>query len=373
MSSGLEIQLVAILISVACSVLGTFLVLRKISMVTDSITHTILLGIVLAFFITQDINSPLLIIGATIMGVITVWLIEVLTTTKLLAVDAAIGIVYPLLFSIAIILITRFAGSTHICVDSVMLGELAFAPFDRLQIFGIDIGAKAIYTGAFLLIVNTAFIIILFKELKIATFDPLLASAVGIAPVIIHYSFMTMVSLTTVISFEAVGSILVIAFMIGPPITASLLTNNLKWLFILSGIFGGISAILGYQVAYFLDVSIAGSIACTIGMLFVVVLILAPEKGVVSAIVQKSRQKLIFTQLILCFHIYKYQNTSETNSRNNINTIKGYFPWKQKKIDRLIKSLKKKNIIELKKEQLWLTTYGIESMKDIAADLLDFK
>lgn len=278
MTAGVEIQLIAVIVSAACALPGVFLVLRKMSMMSDSITHTILLGIVLAFFLTEDLSSPLLIAGAALMGVATVWLTETLMNTRLMSEDSAVGIVFPLLFSIAIILITRYAGSVHLDTDSVLLGELAFAPFDRLVVFGVDIGAKAIYTSGALLLINVILITVFYKELKIVTFDPMLASLLGFSPGLVHYGLMTLVSLTAVGAFEAVGSVLVVAFMIGPPLTAYLLTDDLKKMLLLSAGFGALSGILGYHAALLPDVSIAGSMAVTTGLIFAVVFIFAPKR-----------------------------------------------------------------------------------------------
>ncbi len=278
----LEIQIIAILISVACALIGSFLVLKNMSMMTDSITHTILLGIVIAYFIVKDLNSPFLIIGATAMGVFTVWITELVLQSKLVSKDSAIGLVFPFLFSIAIILISKYAGNTHLDVDSVLLGELAFAPFNRFIIFGIDIGAKALYTSGIVLILNIIFIKLFFKELKITIFDPIFATIIGISPLVMHYSLMTMVSLTTVVAFETVGSVLVIAFMIVPAVCANLLTDNLKVMLILSSIFAVISAILGFKIAIILDVSIAGAIAVVLGIIFMLVFLFSPKYGVVS-------------------------------------------------------------------------------------------
>ena len=135
----LEIQLIAIMVASACSILGTFLVLKSMAMVSDAITHTILLGIVVAFFMVHDLNSPLLIVGAGIVGVMTVYLVELLNSTRLVKEDSAIGVIFPLLFSIAVILLSKFAQNVHLDVDSVLLGELAFAPFNRVAIFGLSI------------------------------------------------------------------------------------------------------------------------------------------------------------------------------------------------------------------------------------------
>ena len=278
MTAGVEIQLIAVIVSAACALPGVFLVLRKMSMMSDSITHTILMGIVLAFFLTEDLSSPLLIAGAALMGVATVWLTETLMNTRLMSEDSAVGIVFPLLFSIAIILITRYAGSVHLDTDSVLLGELAFAPFDRLVVFGVDIGAKAIYTSGALLLINVILITVFYKELKIVTFDPMLASLLGFSPGLVHYGLMTLVSLTAVGAFEAVGSVLVVAFMIGPPLTAYLLTDDLKKMLLLSAGFGALSGILGYHAALLPDVSIAGGMAVTTGLIFAVVFIFAPKR-----------------------------------------------------------------------------------------------
>ena len=339
MSASFEIQLIAIIVSVACALPGTFLLLRKMSMMTDSITHTILLGIVLAFFLVEDLNSPFLIIGAGLMGVATVWLTELLAKTKLLAGDAAIGIVFPLLFSIAIILITRYADSTHLCTDSVLLGELAFAPFNRMVVFGVDIGAKAIYTGGTLLVANIIFVVLLFKELKIATFDPMLAGVLGISPVFMHYALMTMVSLTTVASFEAVGSILVIAYMIGAPATAYLLTDDLKKLIILSAIFGAISGVTGFQIALYYDVSIAGSMAVMTGVIFAIALIFAPKRGLISIFFMKKKQKNLFAQTTLLLHLHTHQGEADAQEENGVQSICRHLYWEKKKLDQHLRPL----------------------------------
>ncbi len=279
MTAALEIQLIAALTAAACAIPGVFLVLRKMSMVSDSITHTILLGIVLAFFLTEDLSSPLLMIGAALMGPVTVWLTELLTKTRLLSEDSATGMVFPLLFSIAVILITKYAGNAHLDTDSVLLGELAFAPFDRLIINGIDVGAKGVYISIALLIINIVFTALFFKELTLVSFDPILAAVTGFSPTVIHYALMTTASLTAVGAFEAVGSVLVTAFMIAPAAAAYLLTKNLKKMLFLAAFIGGISGVLGYQAAAILEVSIAGTMACFCGIFFLLAFVYSRIKS----------------------------------------------------------------------------------------------
>ena len=291
MDAGTEIILIAMFTAAGCALVGSFLVLRKMSMMSDSVSHTILLGIVIGFFLSGDLNSPLLIIGATIAGVFTVWLIEALSKTRLVSSDSAMGVVFPLLFSVAVILISRHTGSVHLDTDSVLLGELAFAPFDRLIANGADIGAKGLYTSGALLLIDAAFIAIFYKELKIVSFDPSLAAALGISPVVVHYALMTAVSLTTVGSFETAGSVLVVAFMTVPPSAAYLLTDRLCVMLPLAAAIGSASAFIGYMIAMELDVSIAGSMACCAGAFLLLTVLFSPKKGILSRFASKVGNK----------------------------------------------------------------------------------
>jgi len=266
MSAGLTIQLIAILISVACSLLGVFLVLRSMSMLTDAISHTVLLGIVLSFFIIHKFDSPLLIVGATLTGLLTVYLVELITDTNLVKEDAAIGIVLSVLFSIAVVLISKYTANIHLDIDAVLLGEIAFAPFHTTEIFDVKI-ASGIVNGLSILILNLLVISIFFKEIKISIFDRALALTLGLFPEVFHYLLMSLVSVTAVVSFDIVGATLMISFMIGPATTAYMISKNLKMMLIYSALIGAISSILGYHLAVFLDVSISGSIAVVIGVI----------------------------------------------------------------------------------------------------------
>ena len=253
----IEIQLIACLVAVACAIPGTFLVLRKMAMISDAISHSILPGIVVGFFLTEDLNSPWLILLAALTGIITVFLVEFIQKTGLVKEDTAIGLVFPALFSIGVILIAKNANDVHLDIDAVLLGELAFAPFDRVYLNETDMGPKSLWVIGTILAVTLALLIAFFKELKLSTFDKSLAATMGFSPVIMHYSLMSVASITTVGAFDAVGAILVVALMIAPPAIAYLLTNNLKKMLLISIGFGVFGALLGYWVAHWLDASIA--------------------------------------------------------------------------------------------------------------------
>jgi manganese/zinc/iron transport system permease protein len=264
----IEIQLIAAVVAAACALPGVFLILRRMAMMSDAISHAILFGIVIAFFLTEDLTSPFLIVGAALTGVLTVSLVELLNKSRLVREDAAIGLVFPMLFSIGVILIARYAGNVHLDTDAVLLGELALAPFDRFVVFGTDIGPRALYMMGGVLIINIVFIALFYKELKLATFDPGLAASLGFSPTLIHYALMSLVSVTAVGSFEAVGSILVVALMIAPPAAAYLITDRLSRMIAFSAAIAVIGAICGYWAADVLDVSIAGSMATLAGIIF---------------------------------------------------------------------------------------------------------
>lgn len=274
-----EIYLIAIVVAVACAIPGVFLVLRGTTMLSDAITHSVLLGIVLAYFVTNNINSPLLLVGATIVGVLSVWVIELLQRTNLMPDDAAIGITFPLFFSLGIILITRFAGDIHLDTDAVLMGELAFAPFTRLTIGGVDIGPTSLWTMLVILFVNAIYVLLFYKELKVSTFDPEYSSVIGFSPKLIHYTLMTLVSLTAVGAYDSAGSILVIGFMVGPALAGFLLTNDLKKMLGFAVLFAIINSSLGVYLGFYYDVSLAGMIAVVTGLVTFLVYIFSPSKG----------------------------------------------------------------------------------------------
>ncbi|HHX18630.1 MAG TPA: metal ABC transporter permease [Clostridium sp.] len=289
-----EIQLIAILTSLACTLAGTFLVLRKMAMMSDAISHSILVGIAIAFLYTKNIHSPLLIIAATLTGLLTVVLVEILKNTNLVSEDSAIGLVFTSLFSIGVIIISKYARNVHIDTDAVLLGEIAFAPFRRFYIGNIDLGPKSLYIMATILLVNIVFISLFYKELKIATFDPSLAFVLGITPSAIHYGLMAIVSITAIGAFDTVGSILVVALMVVPPLTAYLLTDKLKIMIPLSAILGILAGVLGYRAAQLLDVSISGSMATVSGIMFLFAFIISPQKGIGAAFRRYKKTKTSF-------------------------------------------------------------------------------
>jgi len=346
MSPELEILAIAVVTAVAAALPGTYLVLRRTAMVSDAISHAILPGIVVAFFLTQNLNSPLLLVAAAATGVFTVVLIEALIRSRLVPEDASIGIVFPALFSIGVILISRHASDVHLDTDAVLLGELAFAPFQRLTVGGVDLGPTALWSMGTILLINAVLIVVAWKELKLATVDAALAALLGFQPLVIHYGLMTMVSVTAVGAFDAVGSILVVALMIAPPATAYLLAERLGPMIGFAVVIAAAGATLGWAGAMALDVSIAGSIATACGAIFAVVFLMAPQRGLVAQARRRSGQRLDFAVRMLLVHLLHHEGTPEAAEECREDGLHRHLGWRESWTRRVVAKAQQRALVE---------------------------
>jgi len=275
----------ASLVGLSCGLVGVFLILRKMAMMADAISHTVLLGIVIAFLITHEVTGPAMLVGAIFAGLLTALLVQWLHSLNIQQ-EAAIGIVFTTLFAIGVVLITTSAGNVHLDVQHALMGEITFIPWNTIALPLIGDVPKATVLLAFVFLIVVIVISAFYKEWKITTFDPALAASLGIPVLLMHYVFMTLVSITTVASFDAVGAILVVAMLITPAATAYLWTDRLFVMLLLSCTFGVLSAVTGYYIAVFIDTSISGSMAFATGIMFIISFIFSPKYGVISKYVR---------------------------------------------------------------------------------------
>lgn len=277
----LYIILTASLVSMSCALLGCFLILRKMAMVGDAISHAVLPGIVIAFLISGSRDSVTMLVGAGLIGILTTFLIEFLHKKARLQTDASIGVTFTWLFAVGVVLISLFAGKVDLDQDCVLYGEIAYVPLDLLiSGDGLILGPRALYIVGTIFVLIVVFIVVGYKELFLTTFDPAYASAIGISTTLWHYLLMGAVSATTVASFESVGAILVVALLIAPAATAYLITDDFKWMLIIACATGVASSIAGYYLAVSVDSSIAGAIATMTGIFFGLALVFSPTHGV---------------------------------------------------------------------------------------------
>lgn len=448
------------LIAVSGSLLGTFLLLRKMSLTSDAISHTVLLGIVVAFLVMTgllgmdaDLSSPWLIIGATAAGVVTVILTELIHRSGLVREDAALGLAFPLLFAIAIVLIARFAENIHLDADAVMVGEIGIAwantnshcyencddviitPDDpraevrrqctNCRTLGITprdaraefsescancgtytpgqawqagliqeqpvqvLWPKAITVMGIMTALTVVFILLFYKELKLTTFDSALAATLGFRPGLVNYLLMIMVSLVAVGAFDAVGSILVIAFFIIPPAAAYLLTDRLSLMLIIGPIIGAAGAYTGYDLARgsFLgvlqvsdllallnrafglnlntiwDSSISASMVMMIFFFFVFTWAFSPRYGLLSTMIRRRDQRRRFADQVVLGHIYNHQNTPQAAAELAVDTLYQHFRWSPARMQFVIGRLRAFNFIQVRDNHVILTERGQQQLE----------
>lgn len=429
--------IIGCLIAVSGALLGTFLLLRGMALTSDAISHTVLLGIVVAFLLMTDVfgmagdtSSPWLILGASLAGVATVVLTEILYRSGLLRQDAALGLAFPLLFAIAVILVSRFAEDRHLDEDAVLVGEIGLAWANtnshcfencatvtihadhpqakmarqchncrELGISPRDDGAefievcsncgsyspaqawqagylqdeprlvffpKSITVMFIMTALSSLFVIVFYKELKLTTFDAALAQALGFRPAVMNYALMILVSLVAVGAFDAVGSILVIAFFIIPPAAAYLLSDRLAIMLVVGPLIGAGGAFLGYDLArgkllgiielsdsiaglnsaFGLDLpaqwdsSISASMVLTIFILFTLAWVLSPRYGLISTLIRRANQRRRFDDQVVLAHIHNHQFTDRHATELRVPTLHIHFRWTARKMARVLARLR---------------------------------
>jgi len=447
--------IVGTLIAISGALLGTFLLLRGMSLTSDAISHTVLLGIVISFMVLTALlghepalSSPWLIVGAASAGVATVVLTEAIYRSGLVKQDAALGLAFPLLFALAIILISRFVDDVHMDEHAVMVGEIGVAwantnshclencqtvtitPDDsraniarlctNCRALGIsprDEGAefaetcsncgtyspgqawqagliqerpllvfwpKSITVMAVMTLFTVLFIVLLYKELKISTFDAALAQSLGFRPALLHYALMVMVSLVAVGAFDAVGSILVIAFFIIPPAAGYLLTDRLPRMLVYSALIGAAGAYFGYDLARgdFLglvqietllvglnrlfglnlleqwDSSISASMVLMIFFFFLMAWIVSPKYGVIATLIRRSNQQRRFSEQMVLGHIYHHEGTAAQAEELAPSTLHSHFRWSRAKMQRVLNRLRTLNLVRVDADRVSLTARG---------------
>lgn len=284
------IVLMGFLANATCGIVGAFLVYRRMALVGDAISHSLLPGIVLAFLITASRDSFPMMIGAVIAGIVTVLLIEVIHRSSRVKPDAALGIVFSFLFAIGVILLALFADRVDLDPDCVLYGEIGFIPFmDTVTMGGMDLGPRPVVLMGAVFLITGLLTIIFYKGLLVTSFDPALALSLGIRVNVYHYALMTVLSLAVVSAFEAVGAILVIAMLIFPAVTASMVTDRLPVILLLTQPLALIYSILGYHLALWLHTSIAGAMVVVAMLFFALIWIISPNQGIFVKVVRLIR------------------------------------------------------------------------------------
>lgn len=276
------IFLMGFLVATACGLVGNYLILRRMALVGDAISHSVLPGIAIAFLIAQSRSTLAMFLGALIAGIVTTIIIEAIHKKSRVKQDAAIGIAFTSLFAIGVILISLYASKVDLDQECVLYGEIGFVtPLtqDVVMLGDLMLGPVPVVRMGVVAAITLLLILIFYKELLVSSFDPALAFSLGINATIVHYALMCWLSVVVVSAFEAVGAILVIAMLILPGATASLLSQRLPVILGLSVIHAALSSALGIHLGTWLNCSLAGAMVVMAGFLFCLAWLFSPQQG----------------------------------------------------------------------------------------------
>lgn len=360
------IVLTGLLVGVAASLLGTFLVLRRSSMLSDAISHSIVFGIVVVWLSTHQASGPVQILGAALTGLLTVFLTELLVNTRKVKSDAAIGLVFPVLFAAGVLLLNLYARDVHIDTHTVLLGEIGFVWLKTLEIGGFVVPQAVFWMGV-VTVVNAAFVAAFFKELKLATFDAELAQALGFRPRLLFYALLALTSVTAVAAFDAVGAVLFIAFVIIPPAAAYLLTDRLVRMLAIAAAVAAASSFIGYGAAVRLDVSIGGMMAVATGGFLALAFLLGPRYGLLAQAWQAWRQRYADEVRALVVHLHDHADTAARDQENVVAALQRHLMWPPRKADAVLARGLAQGFVLKQGAVLHLTDKG----RDAARELLE--
>ncbi|WP_083330646.1 metal ABC transporter permease [Halofilum ochraceum] len=360
----LMIILTGALVGISGALLGTFLILRRNAMLVDAISHSIVFGIVVVWLITWATSGPVQILGAALAGLLTVFLTELLANTRRVRMDAAIGLVFPALFAAGVLLLNIYARDVHLDTHTVLLGEIGFVWLDTVTVAGIEIPRSVVWMGT-LTLINAVFVIAFFKELKLSTFDPGLATALGLAPTAMFYALLTLTSATAVAAFDAVGAVLYIAFVIVPPAAAYLLTDRLIPMLVWAAAIGVISSATGYAAAIALDVSIGGMMALMTGACFGLAFLFGPRYGLVAQAWRQYMRRYADESRALVVHLYEHEGNPEAARENVVPALQKHLGWDPAKAEQVLRRSLRRGLVLREGTGLHLTRRGRQAAREL--------
>lgn len=306
--------------AMSCALPGSYLVLRRMSMMGDAISHAVLPGLAVAFILTGSRESLPMLVGATAVGVLTTFLVQAVVKLGGLDKGASMGVIFTTLFALGLILIRQAADHVDLDPGCVLYGAIELTPLDLVPVFGMEVPRAALVNAA-MLAVNLGFVLLFYKELKITSFDPALATTIGIPAGLMHYLLMTLTAATTIASFESVGSILVIAMLIIPGATAHLLTDRLWVLLAASLVIAAMCAVFGHLAAITVpawfglrDTSTAGMMAVAAGLIFLAAFFFAPRYGLAGRVLRRGILSLGIARDDVMGLLYRFQEVAPADA-----------------------------------------------------------
>ena len=273
MSLIVALILLSVVTALTCAVPGIFLVLSHRSMLVDAMSHAVLPGIAIGAVLSGSTHSPIMVVLAASMGLLVVAGASWLERTGLVAGDANQGLVFPVLFSIGVILLSTRLSHVHIDAHTILAGNINLQALsvNRLVIGAIDWGPVTMWKELGVLVLSVLVLTFLRRVLAASTFDPNFALTAGLPVKRAEAACMCLIALTVVVCFDAVGSSLVVALMIAPPATALLVARTLRVMVAITILDAVAVAVLGFALAYRWDLATSSMMAAMSGLVFLVV------------------------------------------------------------------------------------------------------
>jgi ABC-type Mn2+/Zn2+ transport system permease subunit/Mn-dependent DtxR family transcriptional regulator len=332
----------SVMVGIINGALGCFIILRRMAFIGDALSHAVLPGVVIAFMVAGKGHFALFL-GAVFAGIVTALLIGFVNRNSRIKEDSAIGVIFIGMFALGILLISRLQA-VHLDLQHFLFGDpLGVSPGD-------------LYLTGVIGIVILGSIILFYKQLQLTSFDPTMATAIGMNTGLVHYFLMGILSMTIVASLQAVGIILVVAMLITPGATAYLLTERLPRMLILASLIGAVAAISGLYISYWMNYSSGAAMVIVVTFIFLTTLVFAPKQGILIKSLQRKRARERHLSDDILKGIYHY---SRDKKDALIQNVADYLGIPVPSLRKAAVRLKQKNLIETAdRDLLNLTSEG---------------
>ena len=288
----LQIVFMGIMVSLSCGLVGCFVVVRRMALLGDAVSHGILPGIVIAYLLTGSLSVGPVWIGACIAGLGCGACIEWLRTKTPLREDAAMGLTFTSFFALGIVLLSLEVGQVHLDPACILYGEIGLTPLaPKLELWGLPCGNQALWNMGMVCIATMISTVVFYRFLLVTSFDTSLARSLGMPVAWIQYGLMLLLALVVVASFESVGVILVLAMMILPPVSSSFLFRRLPNILLSCLPLSILYSLGGLHLAYWMNFPISASMAITGIVIFLPCCLFGPNGGIFTNTKSVSTQE----------------------------------------------------------------------------------
>lgn len=285
-----QVVVMGVLVCLACGLIGSFIVVRRLALMGDAISHGILPGLALAFILSQSRDLFPMFLGACMAGLLCSFCIEWLQKKSILKPDAALGLTFTSFFAFGVLLISLHGGNAHIDPDCLLYGQIGLVPLsENFSLLGIELGSRPLISMLAITILVTLAVTVFYRQLMVTSFDFTLAKTLGLPVGLIHYGLMLLLALTIVSAFEAVGVILVISMLIFPSVTAGFFFTRMPIILFCSLPCSVVYSFGGFFLARWLDCSIAGAMVLVAGFFFCLSWLFGPNEGLLRQFLDRVK------------------------------------------------------------------------------------